>query len=130
MTKLLLLFVAVGSSFILSAQQTPQTDSLKEYTGSYKFPEGSDVTEIKVVVENGALWANSVKGNSELKKIEKDVFEVVSYTGTATFKRDEKGKVNGLHIEVGRLIMDGTKSEEPSPGKEINRNDRQIDKKI
>jgi hypothetical protein len=43
------------------------------------------------------------------------VFEVVSYTGTATFKRDEKGKVNVLHIEVGRLIMDGTKSEEPSP---------------
>ncbi|MEP7374837.1 MAG: DUF3471 domain-containing protein [Chitinophagaceae bacterium] len=115
MRKFLLFFFATGSSFILSAQQTPPADSLKEYTGSYKFPEGSDVTEIKVVAENGVLWANSVKGNSELKKIEKDVFEVVSYTGTATFKRDEKGKVNVLHIEVGRLIMDGTKSEEPSP---------------
>ena len=114
MTKLLLFFLAVGSSFILSAQQTPQTDSLKEYTGKYKFPEGSDVTEIKVVVENGVLWANSVKGNSELKRIEKDVFEVVSYTGTATFKRDEYGRINVLHIEVGKLIMDGTKSEEPA----------------
>ena len=114
MRKLLLFFFAISSSFILSAQQTPQTDSLKEYTGSYKFPEGSEVTEIKVVVENGVLWANSDKGNSELKKIEKDVFEVVSYTGTATFKRDANGKIKVLHIEVGNLIMDGTKSEEPS----------------
>jgi hypothetical protein len=114
MRKLLLFFFAIGSSFILSAQQTPQTDSLKEYTGKYKFPEGSEVTEIKVVVENGLLWANSDKGNSELKKIEKDIFEVVSYTGTATFKRDENGKVNRLYIEVGDLKMEGTKSEEPS----------------
>jgi hypothetical protein len=114
MRKLLLFFFALGSSFILSAQQTPQTDSLKEYTGKYKFPDGSEVTEIKVGIENGILWAYSDKGNSELKKIEKDVFEVVQYTGTATFKRDENGKINGLHIEVGDLIMDGTRSEEPS----------------
>ena len=114
MRKLLLLLFTLGSSFILSAQQTPPTDSLKEYTGKYKFPDGSEVTEIKVVIENGVLWANSDKGNSELKKIEKDVFEVVSYTGTATFKRDENGKINRLHVEVGDLIMDGTKSEETS----------------
>ena len=114
MTKLLLLIFAMTGTFILSAQQTPKPDSLKEYTGKYKFPEGSEVTEIKVVVENGVLWAQSDKGNSELKRIEKDTFEVVAYTGTATFKRDEKGKINGLHIEVGDLIMDGTKSEEDS----------------
>jgi hypothetical protein len=114
MTKLLLLIFAMTSTFILSAQQTPKTDSLKEYTGKYKFPEGSEVTEIKVVVENGLLWAQSDKGNSELRRIEKDTFEVVTYTGTATFKRDEKGRINGLHIEVADLIMDGTKSEEGS----------------
>jgi len=112
MTKLLLLIFAMTGTFILSAQQTPKTDSLKEYTGKYKFPEGSEVTEIKVVVDNGVLWAQSDKGNSELRRIEKDTFEVVAYTGTATFKRDDKGKINGLHIEVGDLIMDGTKSEE------------------
>lgn len=115
MKKLILFFFAISSSFILSAQQTPQTDSLTEYTGKYKFPEGSEVTEIKVGIENGILWAYSDKGNSELKKIEKDVFEVVQYTGTATFKRDVNGKINLLHIEVGDLIMDGTKSEEPAP---------------
>ena len=112
MTKLLLLIFAMTSTFILSAQQTPKTDSLKEYTGKYKFPEGSEVTEIRVVVENAVLWAQSDKGNSELRRIEKDTFEVVEYTGTATFKRDEKGKIKGLHIEVGDLIMDGTKSDE------------------
>ena len=114
MTRLLLLFFAVCSSFILSAQQTPKTDSLKEYTGKYKFPQGSEVTEVTVVVENDTLWVNSDKGNSELSKIEKDVFEVVTYTGTATFKRDENGKVNGIHFEVGNLVLDGKKSEESS----------------
>jgi hypothetical protein len=114
MRKLIFFFFAVTCTFIVSAQQVPGSDSLKEYTGKYKFPEGSEVTEIKVVVENGALWAQSDKGNSELRRIQKDTFEVVVYTGTATFKRDEKGKVNGLHIEVGDLIMDGTKSEEGS----------------
>lgn len=112
MRKLLLFIFALGSSFILFAQQTPPADSLKEYTGKYKFPEGSEVTEIKVAIENGVLWAYSDKGNSELKKIEKDLFEVVQYTGTANFKRDENGKINGVHVEVGDMIMDGTKSEE------------------
>ena len=114
MTKLLLIIFLLTSSFILSAQQSPKPDSLKEYVGKYKFPEGSDVTEIRIVVENGALWAKSDKGDSELRRIEKDTFEVVTYTGTATFKRDEKGKVNGLHIAVGDLVMDGKKSEEDS----------------
>ena len=114
MTKFLVLIFALTNTFILSAQQTPKTDSLKEYTGKYKFPEGSEVTEVKVVVENGLLWAQSDKGNSELRRIEKDNFEVVEYSGRATFKRDEKGKINGLHIEVGDLIMDGTKSDEDS----------------
>lgn len=119
MRKLLLFFFAAASSFILSAQQAPQADSLKEYTGKYKFPDGSEVTEIKVGVENGILWAYSDKGNSELTKIEKDVFEVVQYTGTATFKRDGNGKINGLHVEVGDLVMDGTKTEEPAAQQQL-----------
>ena len=114
MRKLLLFLFALGSSFILFAQQAPPADSLKEYTGKYKFPEGSEVTEIKVGIENGILWAYSDKGNSELKKIEKDLFEVVQYTGTATFNSNENSKKNGVHVEVGDMRMDGTKSEEPA----------------
>ena len=112
MKKILLFVFALTGSFILYAQQTPSTDSLKEYTGKYKFPEGSVVTEVNIVLENGILQATSMMGNSELKKIEKDLFEVVAYSGTAQFKRGQEGKVNGVKIEVDDLILDGTKSEE------------------
>ena len=114
MKKIVLFVFALTASFMLYAQQTPAADSLKEYTGKYKFPEGSVVAEVTIILENGTLQASSVMGGSELKRIEKDLFEVVQYTGTATFKRDENGKIIILHIEVGRLIMDGKKSEEPS----------------
>jgi len=117
MIRLILFVFVLGSSFLISAQQAPKPDSLKEYTGKYKFPEGSEVTEVQVVIENDTLWVNSDKGNSELRRIEKDIFEVVTYTGTATFKRDEHGKVNGLHFEVGNLVLDGKKSEEPASPK-------------
>jgi len=112
MKKLVLSFYALSSFFILSAQQTPQPDSLKEYTGKYKFPEGSVVTEVTVTIENGELYATSVMGNSELKKIEKDVFEIVSFSGKAFFKRNEEAKLSGVRIEVEDVILEGTKSEE------------------
>ena len=122
MRKFLLLLFVLSCSIIANAQQTPTSpavDSLKEYTGKYVFPDGSEVPEIKVALENGVLMGSSSQGSSELKRIEKDVFEVVAYSGMATFKRDEKGKINGLYVEVGNLILDGKKAEEeaPSPGK-------------
>jgi hypothetical protein len=122
MRKILLLLFVLSGSIITNAQQAPTTpaaDSLKEYIGKYVFPDGSEVPEIKVALENGVLIGSSSQGSSELKRIEKDVFEVVAYSGMATFKRDEKGKINGLYVEVGNLILDGKKAEEetPSPGK-------------
>ena len=115
----LILFIITTGTVLAQAQQTAKTDSitLKEYTGKYVFPEGSQVAEVKVYVENGLLYATSEHGNTELKRIEKDVFEVVVYTGTATFKRDDKGKVNSIYIEVGDMILDGKKVEEQSSGK-------------
>jgi len=109
MRKLILFFFAVSSTLLITAQQIPKSDSLTEYTGKYKFPEGSAVTEITVALENGILYASSVQGNSELKRIEKDVFEIVAYSGKATFKRDEQAKLNGVKIEVEDLILEGTK---------------------
>ncbi len=89
-----------------------QTDSLQQYTGKYIFPEGSPVTEIGVVLENGLLTATSAMGNSELKNTAtKDVFEVVAYGGIATFKRSTEGKVNGVQIQVQDINMEGTKTE-------------------
>ena len=88
-----------------------QTDSLKQYTGTYKFPDGSPVTEITVVLDSTGLMANSAMGNSELKKIEGDVFEIVAYGGSATFKRNAENKISGVQILVGDVNMEGTKSE-------------------
>ncbi len=91
-----------------------QTDTLlQQYTGKYVFPDGSPVKEIGVIVQEGVLTATSVMGNSELRKTEtKDVFEIVSFAGTATFKRNADGKVNGLQIQVEDVNMEGTKTEE------------------
>jgi hypothetical protein len=96
-------------AFIVQAQ-TPQ-DTLQHYVGKYKFPDGSVVTEITVSVENGTLMASSTLGNAELKKIETDVFEIVGYGGTATFKRNSDGKVITVQIIVGDINMEGTKTE-------------------
>ena len=112
MKKILLLVFALTGFFMLHAQQTPAADSLKEYTGKYKFPEGSVVAEVIVVLENGILQASSVMGGSALKRIEKDLFEVVAFSGTAQFKRGQEGKINGVKIEVEDLVLEGTRSEE------------------
>ena len=108
MKKLFLSLLVLISFSAVNAQ----TDSLQEYTGKYKFPEGSPVTEIGVVMENGVLTATSAMGNSELKKTDtKDVYEVVAYGGTATFKRNPEGKIVTLLIQVQDVTMEGTKSE-------------------
>lgn|SRR5690606_15502440 len=108
MKKLFLSLFTILSFSLVNAQ----TDSLQEYTGKYKFPDGSPVTEIGVVLENGMLTATSAMGNSELRKTDsKDVFEVVAYSGTATFKRNTEGKVMGVQIQVQDINMEGTKTE-------------------
>jgi hypothetical protein len=111
MKKILLTVFALFSIILVNAQSAPAKDSLDAYLGKYKFPEGSAVTEIGVVIEEGSLIATSAMGNSALKKMEGDVFEVVAYSGVATFKRNEGGKVIGVKIEVGDMILEGTKTE-------------------
>ncbi|MBK6829158.1 MAG: hypothetical protein IPG86_20930 [Chitinophagaceae bacterium] len=97
---------------ISSLVSQAQTDSLSDYTGKYKFPDGSPVSEIGVVVENGILTATSVMGNTELRKTDnKDVFEIVAYGGTATFKRAEDGKVKMMRVQVQDVDMEGTKQD-------------------
>ena len=88
-----------------------QTDSLQQYTGKYKFPDGSPVTEITLAIDNDVLMASSAMGSTEFRKTSTvDVFEVVAYGGTATFKRTE-GKVTGVQILVGDINIEGTKTE-------------------
>ena len=114
MRKLLLFLFAITATMTSFAHHGLSADSvaLKEYTGRYVFPDGSAVTEINVTIESGLLYASSEQGSSELKQLEKDVFEVVAYTGKATFKRDENGKVSGVYVVIGDMIMDGRKADD------------------
>ena len=108
MRKIVLFFLMAIAFSTVNAQ----VDSLQEYTGKYTFPEGSPVTEVGIIVENGVLTATSVMGNSELKRSEtKDAFELVAFAGTATFKRNIDNKVIGLLIQVQDINMEGTKAE-------------------
>lgn len=87
-----------------------QTDSLQQYTGKFKFPEGSPVIEITVVLEDGILNANSAIGNSELRKTDtRDVFDIVAYSGTATFSRTDEGKIKTMRVQVQDIDMEGVK---------------------
>ena len=98
MKKYLLVILAMTTAFVVQAQAATAEDTLKQYTGKYKFPEGSEVTEIVITLDSGRLNASSAQGSSELRWTSGDVFEVVAYGGTATFKRNDKNKVVGLHI--------------------------------
>ncbi len=106
MKKLILSFLFLSAVLMGSAQ----ADSLHEYTGKYKFPDGSPVTEIGVIVDNGVLTATASMGNTELRATEtKDVFEIVAYGGLATFVRNEEGKIVSLRVQVQDVDMEGTK---------------------
>lgn len=97
-----LLFIFIFSGVALYAQ-----DSLKVYVGKYKFPEGSVVPEIEVVLENGALSFKSAMGNTPVERNGGDEFSIPAYSGTATFTRNDAKKITGLHIEAGGTILDG-----------------------
>ena len=108
MKKIILSFVVVFSFLMANAQ----TDSLQQYVGKYKFPDGSPVTEINVSVDNGTLIGGSAMGSTEFRKTGTvDVFEIVAYSGTATFKRNTEGKVIALQVQVGDINMEGAKTE-------------------
>jgi mannitol-specific phosphotransferase system IIBC component len=112
--KKLLLSLLVVISF--SAANAQQDSALQKYTGKYKFPDGSPVTEINFTVENGVLMGSSAMGSSEFKKTDTEhVFEIVAYGGTATFKKNGDGKITNVQILVGDINMEGTKSES-APG--------------
>lgn len=120
MQKTACLIILLVTGLLVQAQQDT---TLQQYTGKYKFPDGSVISEMTVTIENGILMAGSVMGNSELKKTEGDVFEVVAYSGTATFRRTE-GKIAGVQIIVRDIIMEGTKSESLNIGSRFIQRDK------
>ena len=86
-----------------------QTDSLKEYAGSYTFGDGSPVTSVDVILSDGALTMTSSAGNSSLTNLGVDSFQIVDFNGTAVFRRNENKIVNAVHIEAMGYVLDGQK---------------------
>jgi hypothetical protein len=107
MKKITLLFALVMSVAIASNAQ--DTAAQKQYVGKYKFPDGSVVPEVEVVIENGLLMMNSSAGTSSLELLKPDSFSIVNFNGVAVFKRNADKKVIGVHIDAGGYILDGTK---------------------
>jgi hypothetical protein len=112
----LLLSLTLASCISLKAQdstKTTNTDSLEVYTGKYKFAEGSPVTEVTVVLEEGKLMLKSKMGNAGLEKETGiDQFAIPSYQGTASFYRNEAKKISGIHIDVMGRTLEGEKVDE------------------
>jgi hypothetical protein len=104
--KKLSLFLVVMISFLAV---NAQTDSLKEYTGTYVFGDGSPVPSVEVSIADGALSMNSTAGNSPLTLLGVDSFQIVQFSGTAVFRRNEDKKINAVHIEAMGYVMDGQK---------------------
>lgn len=90
------------------AQKAPITD----YVGKFNFPEGSVVPWVLVkITQDSVLVSESPHGNATLIHIEGDIFSIVEYSGVAEFRRNDDGKVNGVKVTVGDMVMEGTKEE-------------------
>lgn len=112
MKKLFFLFFAIVCSITAFSQQTPSDSTFQQYTGKYKFPEGSVVAEVMVMLEGGNLTMSSSVGTSPLEKKEEDVFVITQFQGTAKFNRDASKKIIGITINAGGYLLEGTRTEE------------------
>lgn len=110
MKKILLFaFMLVGFVTASNAQSAPTDTTVNQLVGKYKFAEGSPVTEVDVVLENGVLMMNSQAGSSTLEKSAEDVYVITQFQGTAKFTRDENKKVTGVTILAMGYELVGTK---------------------
>jgi hypothetical protein len=97
--------------FIISCLYLKAQDSLQQYTAKYKFAQGSIVTEVDVVLDNGVLQVNSTMGNALLEKTTADQFTIPLYNGTVVFIRNEAKKITGIKIDVMNINLEGTREE-------------------
>lgn len=107
MKKLIFSTLLLLSVYIASAQ----VDSLQEYTGKYKFAEGSPVSTAVISIQNNMLYVDAEAGASPMTKISADVFSVDAFNGVCTFLRNTDKKVVGCKVEVEDMILEGTKTD-------------------
>ncbi len=102
----ILLPVFITSCLYLKAQ-----DSLQQYGAKYKFPQGSMVSHVTVVLENGILQLNSSIGKTALEKTGTDQFSTIAYNGTVLFLRNNAKKITGIKFDVMNISLEGLKVE-------------------
>jgi hypothetical protein len=108
MKKILLLSTLLLGVFIsIQAQDT----TLTQFTGKYKFAEGSPVQEVVINVDNGTLVAASAMGSFVLQKTGEDQYYIADYQAPVIFKRDSNKKVIGLSISVSGMVLEAVKVE-------------------
>lgn len=106
----LIAFLLVCLGFGASAQ----TDtSLNQYTGLYKFPEGSATPSVDISIQNSALYASSSIGSATMVRMGRDTFSLPDHGGTAYFFRNEAGHVTRIRVLVGELDLEGTREGGP-----------------
>ena len=107
-TIFILAFCLMG----LSASAAPPLDSsFVNYTGKYVFAQGSIVAEAVVAIENGGLQISSHAGVATLSRIDRDLFSLVEYDGTAEFYRNATGKITAIRILVHPLDLTGSRQQ-------------------
>ncbi|MEO6317059.1 MAG: hypothetical protein ABIU63_12820 [Chitinophagaceae bacterium] len=89
-----------------------QDSTGKELVGKYKFPAGSVIEEATVTWENGEIKMSSSAGVSVLERMKGDTFRVVSFSGTAVFKRSDAKKISGVYVDASGYVLEGVKEAE------------------
>ncbi len=109
-----MLVMLTGAVITAQAQQTtPATKdtTVTELIGKYTFPDGSVVEQVEVTFDSTGLNMVSDAGTSVLQKLGVDSFALVSFQGTAVFKRDENKKVKTVIIDAVGYHLEGKKED-------------------
>lgn len=108
MKKILLFSTLLLGVFItIQAQDT----TLTQFTGKFKFAEGSPVQEVVINADNGTLVATSAMGSFVLQKTGEDQFLIADFQAPVVYKRDSNRKVIGLTISVSGMVLEAVKVE-------------------
>ena len=108
MKKILLFSTLLLGVFItIQAQDT----TLTQFTGKFKFAEGSPVQEVVINADNGTLVATSAMGSFVLQKTGEDQFLIADFQAPVVYKRDSNRKVIGLTISVSGMVLEAVNVE-------------------
>jgi len=96
--------LSLSAAFATSPVPTAvRADSLQAYVGTYKFKDGSPISDYKINAKDGALYgeADSYGANKLNKQPAADTFQSTSsYGSIIAFRRDASGKVVGLKMTI------------------------------